>query len=153
MSDAITNGWCIRTLGPHDKREAARAAAGGVKREKERRALRSDTGPGTCYGPSSNIPLRPRGNCRSQASSADANRFASNELASSTPSSYLDPAGNAMHVLVCPASLNGSGSKSRQPWPRGSDRTSTTGPPCPPIQLRGERWVGPPRGDRSMLLG
>jgi hypothetical protein len=58
MSDAITNGWCIRTLGPYDKREAVRTAAGGVKREKERQALRTDTGPGTYYGPSSNIPLR-----------------------------------------------------------------------------------------------
>jgi hypothetical protein len=33
--------------------------------QKERQALRTRTCPGACCGPSSNIPLRPRGNCRS----------------------------------------------------------------------------------------
>jgi hypothetical protein len=31
------------------------------KEQKERQALGTQTGPETCYGPSSNVPLRPRG--------------------------------------------------------------------------------------------
>ena len=50
------------------------------KEQKEQQARGRTPRPETCYGPSSNIPLRPRGNCRSQASSADPNRFALNRV-------------------------------------------------------------------------
>jgi hypothetical protein len=56
------------------------------EREKERQALWTYTGPEAFYGPSSNIPFRARANYRSQASSADPNRFALNGFASSTSS-------------------------------------------------------------------
>jgi hypothetical protein len=44
------------------------------KEQKEREALRTRTGRESWSGPSSSFSLRPRGNCRSLASSADLNR-------------------------------------------------------------------------------
>jgi hypothetical protein len=67
--------------------------------ERERPALRTCIGAETCCGRSSNTLLRARGNCRSEASSADPNRFAAKGLALFKSSDYLASAGNAVHVF------------------------------------------------------
>jgi hypothetical protein len=86
--------------------------------EKERQARRTHNSRGTCYGPSSNIPLRAQEICRGQTLPGDPNPFAINWIASSASSAYPAAAGGAMRVVNAKSSIMRSGPT---PAPRRRD--------------------------------